>query len=99
MFSFEFGPTRCSQPAERAARWRERPARTSPRAVASSDLSRRNENFRQFQFAQEVELNLPERFSAKNDRSLVFAHPTRFAAGEQHRAEPMSFAQRIGGIR
>src|ERR1700730_467205 len=61
----------CRQTAKRAARRRivryKLHIERSPGRICPGG----NENFRGFQFAQEVELNLPERFSAKNDRRLV----------------------------
>src|SRR5690349_5809073 len=55
----------------------------SPRQIGS----RRNEYFIQLQTLQKIELNLPERFAAKNKTRLFPAHPTRLTAGEQNRAD------------
>src|SRR6266568_937726 len=96
-----FGPhsrQRHSEPAKRSARrwivlhklyfWR------SPNRISS----RRNEKFRGFQFPQQIELNLPERFAAKQQCCFVLAHPARFAAGEQHRADVHAIASGMRAV-
>src|SRR5205807_1694676 len=51
-----------------------------------------NKKLRELEFPQKIELDLPKRDVSKQECRLVLPHATRFAAGEQHRANLHSTA-------